>query len=183
MNTPINIRIEGEGVFFAKGPIVSIGDSEINFLKEAALRNSRKSARLCMHQDIADDVHEMFILHSKETYVRPHKHPGKDLSYHIIEGIADMVLFDEQGEITDVIPMGAYGTGRKFYYRLNEAAYYAPFVRSDLLLFHETIKGPFQRSGTIYAPWAVEGDDPVEVDQFQRGLASRISKFRKPGMS
>ncbi len=182
MTTPINMRIEGEGVFFGTDSIVKIGEGEINFLKEQALHNSRKSIRLCMHRDITDDVHEMFILHSKETYVRPHKHPGKDVSYHIIEGIADLVLFDEQGEIFDVIPLGEYGTGRKFYYRLNKVAYYTPFVRSDFLLFHETIRGPFQRSDTIYAPWAMVEGNPAEIDRFQQELASRINKLKKPNL-
>lgn len=179
MNTHVGMRVEGEGVLFAADPIVKIGDAEITFLKEQALLNNRKSIRLCMHRDIGDGVHEMFILHSKETYVRPHKHPGKDVSYHIIEGVADMVLFDEQGKIFDVIPLGKYGSGRKFYYRLNGVAYYTPFVRSDFLLFHETIRGPFQRSDTIYAPWAAEGTDPDEVERFQQGLETRISQFRK----
>jgi len=182
MKTPINMKKEGEGIFFVKGPLVKIGDVEINFLKEAAHHNGRKSARLCTHGDITDLVQEMLILHSKETYVHPHKHPAKSVSYHIIEGIADMVLFDEQGEIRDVMPIGKFGTGSTSFFRLNEEVYYLPLVRSDFLLFHETIKGPFKPSATIYAPWAPDGDDPVEVERFRKGLTLKISKFRKPSL-
>src|SRR5689334_11822816 len=96
-NTHIHLRKEGNGIFFAKEPVVRLSKDDIQFLKEEAVLN-RKSSRLCMHRNMTDDVHEMFILHLKENYVRPHKHPGKSVSYHIIEGIADMVLFNEQGE-------------------------------------------------------------------------------------
>ena len=172
-----NIKIESDAVFFVKDSFVKIGNQEINFLKEKVSHNNRKSIRLCMHTNIADSVHEMFILHSRETYIRPHKHPNKDVSYHIIEGIMDMVVFDEKGVIVDVIPMGEYGTGRHFYYRLNEVYYYTPLVRSDFLLFHETINGPFKPSDTIYAPWAVVGDDPIAAVQFQKELVSKVDAF------
>lgn len=177
MNDIMDIKIESDGVFFVKDSLVKIGDQEIKFLKEKVQYHHRKSIRLCMHQDIADAIHEMLILHSKETYVRPHKHPHKDVSYHIIEGVADMVVFDEKGGIVDVIPMGEYGTGRTFYYRLNEVHYYTPLVRSDFLLFHETMNGPFKPSDTIYAPWAAAQSDPVAVTQFQEELLSRVNEF------
>jgi len=176
----INIEIQNNEVFYVKDTVVKIGDQEINFLKEKMRGNNTKSARLCMHKNIADFVHEMFIVHSRETYIRPHKHPHKDVSYHIIRGIADVVLFDERGGILDVIPMGEYGTERKFYCRLNKVYYYTPLVRSEFLLFHETIRGPFKPSDTIYASWAADGDDPAAVDQFQAELRSKIDKFIRP---
>ncbi len=178
----LNLEIESDAVFFVKDSFVSIGKEEIKFLKDKVLHNDRKSIRLCMHTSINDCVHEMFILHSQQTYIRPHKHPNKDVSYHIIEGIADMVVFNEEGVIVDVIPMGEYGMGRYFYYRFNEVYYYAPLVRSDFLLFHETIDGPFRPSDTIYAPWAVVGEDPREVAQFQKELVSKVDDYLHSSM-
>jgi len=177
MNEIMDLKIEREGVFFVKDPLVKIGDQEIKFFKKQVLQNSGKSIRFCMHRDVLDPIHEMFILHSKETYIRPHKHPNKDLSYHIIEGIADMVIFDEKGDILDVIALGEYGSGRNYFYRLNEVYYYVPLIHSDFLLFRETTNGPFKPSDTIYAPWAVERDDLIAVDRFQKELVSNVNKF------
>jgi len=177
MNPDVNIRIESDAVLFVKDPFVKIGTQEIEFLKQKVQYSHRKSIRLCMHRDLKDPVHEMFILHSKQAYIRPHKHPGKHISYHVIEGTADLILFDEQGAIVDVIPMGKYGSGRHFYYRLNEIYYYTPLVVSDFLLFHETIDGPFKPFEAIYAPWAPEVGEDVPVNQFQRELIARVDDF------
>lgn len=177
MNDIMDFKIESEGVFYVKDSLVEIGDQEIKFLKEKVGQSRRKSVRLCMHKDIEESVHEMLILHSRETYVRPHKHPKKDVSYHVIEGIADMVVFDEKGGIIDVIALGEYRTGRNYFCRLNEVYYYTPFVRSDFLLFHETINGPFKPSGTVYAPWAAVPSDPIAVAQFREELTLKVDEF------
>lgn len=177
MNDIMDLKTESEEVFFVKDSLVRIGDQEIKFFKEKVGQSRRKSIRLCMHKDIGESVHEMLILHSKETYVRPHKHPKKDVSYHIIEGIADMVVFDEKGGIIDVIAVGEYGTGRNYFCRLNEVYYYTPLVRSDFLLFHETLNGPFEPSDTVYAPWAALPSDPVAVAQFREELILKVDEF------
>lgn len=177
MTKNLNLRGESDAVFFVKDSFVKIGDQEIGFLKQKVQHSHRKSIRLCMHRELTDPVHEMFILHSKEAYIRPHKHPGKHISYHVIEGAADLILFDEAGNIVDVIPLGEYGRGCHFYYRLNEVYYYTPLVRSDFFLFHETINGPFKPLEAVYASWAAEVDDDVAVDRFQRDLLSRVEEF------
>lgn len=176
MSNDINVKMKSEGVFFAQGPLVNIGDREIRFLQEKVRHTPRKSIRLCAHKGVEDTLHEMFILHSKETYVRPHKHPDKSVSYHIIQGAADLVLFNETGGIIEVIPMGAYGTGRVFFYRLNATYYYTPLVRSDFFLFHETTNGPFKPSDTVYAPWAAEEGDTESVRRFQRELLLKVDQ-------
>ncbi len=176
-NLNLNLRIEDEGVFYAKDSIVKIGIQEINFLKEKFAQNSKENLRLCLHKDIADPVHEMLVLHSQRTCVRPHKYYGKSVSYHIIEGIVDMVLFDEEGGILNVIPMGEYGTGRKFYHRLNGPGYYVPLIRSKLLLFHETTNGPFLITDAIYPSWAAAGNDPIAISRFQKELTPKVDAF------
>ena len=173
----MDVRIENEGVFYAQGSVVKIGVEEIEFLKEKFANNPGENLRLCMHKDIADPVHEMLILHSKKTYVRPHKYDNKSVSYHIIEGVVDFVLFDEEGGIQDVILMGEYGTGRNFYQRLNGSFYYMPLIHSELLLFHETTNGPFKISDAIYPSWAAAGNDPDAISLFQKELILKVDAF------
>lgn len=177
MNNNLNIKMESDAVFFARDSIVEIGNQEVRFLKERIGYNSRQNVRLCTHRNMADLLHEMVILHSKTTYVRPHKYLEKSVSYHIIEGTVDLVLFDDQGDFQDVIPMGEYKTGRRFYYRLNKGCYYAPIVHSDFFLFHEVTNGPFKPSDTLYPPWAPDGSDAAAVTRFQQELTSKADVF------
>lgn len=177
MNDMMDFKTESEGVFYVKDSLVKIGDREIDFLKTKARETSRKSVRLCLHKGIEEPVHEMLILHSKETYIRPHKHPHKTVSYHIIEGTGDMVVFDEKGGIVDVIAVGGFSTGRNYLCRLNEVYYYTPLVRSDFLLFHETLNGPFKPSDTVYAPWAPLSGDLAAVTQFREELILKVNQF------
>ena len=101
----IKMKKENDHVFFVEDLVTRIGAEEVGFLKKKVLQTQRKTIRLCMHKNVEDAVQEMLILHSKETYIRPHKHIHKSVSYHIIEGEADMILFDEEGSIIDMIPL------------------------------------------------------------------------------
>lgn len=175
----LNFEQVNQEVILAKTPIVTIGEAEVNLLKGMVMRAKRKTVRICMHKSTGNAVQEMLILHSRETYIRPHKHPGKSVSYHIVEGNMDMVLFDEHGAIVDAVPLGEYGSRRNFYYRLEEDFYYLPFVKSDFLLFHETIRGPFKKSDTVFAPWAAEDDDVAGAAQFRKELILKINAFKQ----
>ena len=68
----------------------------------------RNRIRYCAHASPSDVVHEMFIVHPRGAYVRPHKHLDKSESMMIIEGEADYVMFDSKGNITEnaVITIG-----------------------------------------------------------------------------
>ena len=56
-----------------------------------------------MHKDIKDNLHEMIIILSKETYIRPHKHLNKAESLHVIEGSADVIFFNDYGKIINCV--------------------------------------------------------------------------------
>lgn len=173
----MKFKIINDKVFSVTGPFTSIGKEETEFLKKKALLNERKSARLCTHRENSDSVHEMLIVHSKDNYIRPHKHLYKSESLHVIEGKADMVLFDENGSITDVIAMGVYPA--MFYYRLASSYYHTLIIHSDFFVFHETTKGPFHKPDTIYAPWSVDDIDPETVRRYLKILKSKVERWVK----
>jgi len=50
---------------------------------------------------------ELIVL-SGNTYIRPHKHLAKSESFHVIEGLVDIVILDDQGAITEVIQLGDF---------------------------------------------------------------------------
>ena len=160
-----------EEVFYMEERIPMIGPSEIDFLKQKVRENVRKRARLCAHRSVEDSVHEMFVALTKESYVRPHKHLQKSESFHIIQGAMELVLFDDEGRITEAIPLADSASGGRFYHRMSEPTFHTVRILSDFLLFHETTNGPFQKSDTLFAPWAPEERDPSAVRRFMESLA------------
>lgn len=169
-----------EEVLFANDQVVKVGRQDIEFLKKRAACNRRKRIRLCTHKDIDDKLHEMLIVHTKDTYVRPHKHLNKSESFHVIEGSVDVVIFNEVGNVVEVIQMGDYSSGHRFYYRMSNSYYHTPLIRSDVLIFHEVTNGPFKRSDTIFAPWSPEENDSAAVKEFMEQMARAVDSFLFP---
>lgn len=166
-------------VFVAGDRIVKVADRVINALKRKAAENPRKRARLCAHRAADNPLHEMLIVLTNNTYIRPHKHPSKSESFHIIEGRLDVLVFDEGGDLIEVVRMGDYASGQAFYYRIADPYYHAPLIRSDYAVFHETTDGPFRRSDTIFAPWAPEEHDDAAVEAFMSRIARDIETYHK----
>lgn len=165
-----------EEVFYNVTPSVTVNRKDITFLKERAAETVRKRARLCTHGTPEDLLHEMFIVHYRDVYVRPHKHLHKRESFHLIEGSVDVVLFNDDGTIAEVGPMGDYSTGKKFYCRIATSCFHALVIHSDVLVFHETTTGPFQREETIFATWAPDEADTAAVKAYMKQLRESIEQ-------
>jgi len=159
-----------EEILYAEEEIVTLDSQTIEFLKEKAKKNKRKRVRLCTHKDTDALVHEMIIVHSKGTYVEPHMHINKSESFHVIEGLVDLFFFDENGKVIKIISMGDRSSGKIFYHRISEPIYHTLIVKSDMVVFQETTKGPFNRSDTIWASWAPDEGNEEAVKVFMNQL-------------
>lgn len=172
MKKPSIRKINSEVMYLASD-VVTLSRREIALLKKALKKNSSKKCRFCAHKNDFDPVHEMFIAHTPQTYVRPHKHLGKPEAFYVIEGEADVVIFDETGNVNDIIPVGEYGSGRYFYYRLQKPLFHTIIIKSDPFIFHEITKGPFKKSDTIFAKWSPDAGDKAGVRKFIKNLSCR----------
>jgi len=172
----VNYISESQEVLYSSEAVKLFTVSDTKFLKEKANLNSRKRIRVCAHNDKSDSLHEMLIIHERGAYVQPHKHPGKSESMHVVEGLVDVVMFDDAGEIYRVIRMGDYNSGKAFYYRVAAPYFHTLIIRSEVLVFHETTNGPFDRSTTIFAPWAPDDADERSVSAFMSDLDRKISE-------
>ena len=172
----IRFHEQNPEVLYAIDPIVQVDRADIEAMVERAERNPRRRIRLCAHRDTRDSLHEMLIVHTNETYVRPHKHLSKCEAFHIIRGSADVVLFDDGGTILEVVPMGDYASGRKFYYRLADSLYHTLLIHSNHLVFHEITNGPFDRKDTVFAPWAPELEDGDGAREFMKKLSVQAGR-------
>ena len=171
------MKKENDEVYVSSEPITKVAARDISDLKSAALSNVRKRARLCTHRDNDAAIHEMLIVHTRDTYVRPHKHVNKIESFQILEGTAELLLFDEQGSLTGCTQMANYSSGLVFYQRLSEPIYHALRITSNIIVFHEVTSGPFNRSDTLFSPWSPDGSDRKAVEDFRRQLAQQTEKF------
>ena len=171
----MRLRKLNDEVLVAEGPLVRVSGPDIAALKQQALANPRQRIRICTHPDTGDRLHEMLIVHTRGTYVRPHKHLNKSESVHIIEGEVDVVFLDEAGEVSDVVRLGDYRSGREFYYRMSSPLYHTLLIASEFLVFHEVTNGPFRREETVFAPWAPEERDPAACGVFQGRLAREVA--------
>jgi len=173
----VNLRKASEEVYIALDPIVRLGSEEVAFLKGIASRSPRRRARICAHKTNDDKLHEMLIAIAGDSYIRPHKHFGKSESFHIVEGLVDVAVFDDAGKLVDVVELGAPGSGRRFFYRLGESAFHTLVIRSEFLVMHEVTNGPLDPRQSAAAPFAPEEGDPAAQAYMQK-VAAEVDRFR-----
>lgn len=159
---------------FTTTPFTLVTPEDIEWLKARARLAPRKRMRLCVHRDLSDPVHEMVIVQPKGAYVRPHKHVGKEESFHLIEGAVTVVLFGDDEAVRDVIPMGTLASGKPFYYRMPADVYHTVLIDSEMLVYHEAAAGPFRKADLVPAPWAPTEEDAPAVKAFLDRLRATI---------
>jgi cupin fold WbuC family metalloprotein len=155
--------------------IVSVSQSEVKQLIENSTHTARKRMRFCTHRNPSDDLHEMVIVHEKDTYVRPHKHLGRSESFHIIQGRCDIVLYEDDGTIREIVEMGDFNSGYNFYYRLNQNLFHTMIIYSEHLVFQETTLGPFEPESSLFAPWSPAANEIDKVEIFMKKILQDIS--------
>jgi cupin fold WbuC family metalloprotein len=160
----ITIRKESAEVLYPEEDVVNVTAADLDELKKLALQNPRRRVRLCAHRTPQDHLHEMFIVHTSDCYVRPHKHLGKAESMAVLEGEVDVILFNEDGSINKIIQMGTPDSGKIFYQRLSDPIYHTLIIRTPFLVFHEVTEGPFLREKTIFPEWAPAEEGAVAIE-------------------
>ncbi len=169
----MKLKKVNEEVFYADSEIITLNKETISDLEKLAQQTTRKRSRICTHKDSQDILQEMFIIHYKETYVRPHYHSTKTESFHVISGEADVLLFDSEGKLQERIALGEFQSGKSFYYRIGPNTIHCLIIKSDVFVFHESTLGPFNREETHFPDWA-----PSEEQNPEAALAF-MKKYRK----
>jgi cupin fold WbuC family metalloprotein len=148
-----------EGIFYSRRLFPVVNEGMIAFLKGLARTVPRRRARFCAHLSPDADQHDMLIVSHRDTYVSPHRHLGKAETFCILEGIAEIILFHENGEVQKTLKMGPASSGLPFFYRMPPGQFHSLFIESELLVFLESTKGPFTLADREHATWAPDPDD------------------------
>jgi cupin fold WbuC family metalloprotein len=175
----LKLRKLSEEVFVADEPVVRLGAEEIALVKRQAQASPRRRARICAHPGPEDRLHEMLIAISRDSYIHPHRHFEKAESFHIVEGIVDVVILDASGEIEDVIELGEPGSGRALYYRLSTPRFHTLLIRTPLLVVHEVTSGPFERSQSENAAFAPSEADAEAASGYMAALGQRALAWQR----
>ncbi len=164
----INLKKISNEVFYFKKNISFINRKHINFLKKKVSLSNKKRVRICLHKENSK-LHEMIIVLSKDTYIRPHKHINKPESLHVIEGNADVIFFNDLGKVLKKVELKK-NNNFDFFYRVSEATFHTLKVKSKFFVFHESTIGPFKKNKTIYATWSPQENDLSGIKQFMKSL-------------
>lgn len=143
----------------------------IAYLIDCARTNERKTARICIHKNIDEELHQMIIVHHRGNYVRPHKHPAKTESFHLIQGRLLLCIFDARGKILNKIVLEDKGKQATIVSRLEKNIYHTVLALSEIVVFHEITNGPFIGIGDSEFPdWAPALDDQEGIQSFLASL-------------
>lgn len=161
--------------------IPRFGGEELRFLESAIGKSPRRRSRICTHRSVQERLHEMFVIYSDQTFVRPNKHIGKDESVFVIRGEADFLFFDEDGNVTQVVEMGDVASGKAYYCRVPEGKYHTIVMRSPEVVLFEATPGPFNPAETEYADWGPREDDVEGVARYRLWMDSEVARHRESG--
>jgi len=154
-----DLKAVAEGVYYSPHPLPLVDSSIIAFLKDVARTCSLGRARFCAHPSPQADQHDMLIVTHRDSYVTPHRHITKSETFVVLEGSADLILFDGAGAVEKIVRMGAPTSGLPFFYRMPPRQFHSLAIQSEFLVFLENTKGPFSLDDREHASWAPTFDD------------------------
>jgi len=157
-------------VIVADSDIYVVEPETLQTLREMAAASPLKRSRICLHRTSDDRIQEMVIMFARDSYVRVHRHRNKSESFHVLEGMLQVVFFDDQGQETRRVRLGPPGSGRSCLYRLACDAWHTVLVESDWVVIHETTNGPFIPGEAEFAGWAPDGQDVAVANAFLERL-------------
>jgi len=141
-------------VFYNRDDLAAVDEDWIAFLKDRAQQSPLRRSRLCLHHSNDDLIQQMLIVMCRDVLFRPHRHGAKTESFHMIEGLLDIVLFDDQGNAEKIVHMGPFGSTAVFCHRLNVSQFHAVLPQSDFVVMHEITTGPWIKDEAEFASWA-----------------------------
>ncbi len=165
-------REESPEVLYDESEFVAFGTQRVAMLVDRASASPNRRSRICAHRTPDDSIHEMIICLLADGYVQPHSH-NRPESLHVIEGAADLVIFDQTGEVQGKMAIGVEASELRFV-RLPPHCMHTLIVRSKFLIFHETTSGPFRRDDTTFAKWAPAESDSTKIEPYVKQLESQL---------
>ena len=145
---------ESDEVLYAIDEIKWLSSQDINELIKLAKNNNNKRVRICAHQNISNNLHEMFIVHAKGAHIPVHKHVGRSESLFVLKGKADFIEFSDDGDVSMCVTLGELTSGYPFYRKISSNVFHTLVIKSEWFVFLEVTSGPFDRRSNVFADWS-----------------------------
>ena len=155
-------------VFETDADPVVVTDQHIQQLIAAARAAPNERARLILHANCEDDLHEMVIALPSNSCDHPHVNFRSGKSFLALSGQFAVMICGDDGTEFKPIVLSA-GAGRKnFMARLRRPVWHTIIPLAGDVVFLETILGPF--IGNRFAPWFPEHSQKEERKAFVEKL-------------
>jgi len=114
----------------------------------------------------------MIIAICENSYIRPHKHNSKMESFHLIEGKANILIFENNGAIKQNIKLGF---DDNIVYRIDKDFYHTIVPTTPILVIHEVTNGPFIKDSNKYAKFSPK-ESSYKVKEYRDNILRYIEK-------
>jgi len=136
----------------------------IDDLVAKAGQSPRRRTNYNVHGSGEDPVQRYFIAAKQDTYFRPHRHPAKWEFALVVRGGFDVLVFDDEGRVTERQAVGPEAGVLAFEIPANTWHTWLPTAEDSA--FVEVKQGPYDpASAAEFARWAPEEGAP-EVGAF-----------------
>ena len=153
----------------------------LNLLTQSAKESSRQRQHKNIHQHCNDSCQRLFNAIGIDSYIRPHRHSidPKDECLIAVRGRMALVVFDDIGQLKQVVPFGAQtaeaqqtiGVGVK----LPAGVWHTVIAEVPDSILFEVKSGPFNPDqAKEYASWAPAENTP-EAALYLTELKHRVS--------
>jgi cupin fold WbuC family metalloprotein len=138
-----------------------------------AAASARKRMNHNFHDGPADNPHRFLNILLKGAYIRPHRHvtPPKTECFLVLEGEAELIIFDASGSIQARHRLGGTVSGGRLWgVDIAAGVWHTVLPITDRVVCFEVKPGPWHPStDKDFASWAPAEGTP-EVAQYASGL-------------
>ncbi len=139
----------------------------LNRMIVEAGRNPRGRTNHNIHETPDDPIQRYFIAARKDSYFRPHRHPVAAEFAIVVQGLFDVLMFDDVGRVTDRVSVGP--TAETLGFELPPGIWHSWVAMSDAAVFAEIKPGPYDpHTAAEFAAWSPAEGTPAAAEFLNR---------------
>lgn len=113
--------------------------TDLDTLAQQAAQSPRLRANANLHTDLSDPVQRLAIAMQPDTLVLPHRHPQTWEVLSALRGRFSVLLFDEDGKVSERAELGEHAT----VVEIPAGVWHAVLSRDDGAVIFEVKQGPY----------------------------------------
>lgn len=127
-----------------------------DLIREMVAEAGRQPRRRTHHNvhESPDDLVQRYVIAAREdSYFRPHRHPIRWEFAIVIQGLFDVIVFDDDGRVTQRVALGPGADTVGF--ELPPRIWHSWVPMTDDAVFAEVKQGPYDpKTAAEFAPWS-----------------------------